>query len=50
MLHPWLGVPGMTGSNKDKGYQINHKRIERLYKLMGISVIGPKPNTSKRGK
>ena len=51
MLHPWLGVPRMTvWLQKDKGYQINLKRIERLYKLMGISAIGPKPNTSKRGK
>ena len=51
MLHPWLGVPRMTvWLQKDKGYQINHKRIERLYRLMGISAIGPKPNTSKPGK
>jgi len=51
MLHPWLGVPRMTvWLQKDKGYQINHKRIERLYRLMGISAIGPKPNTSKAGK
>lgn len=35
---------------KDKGYQVNPKRIERLYRLMGLSAIGPKPNTSKRGK
>ena len=51
MLYPWLGVPRMTTwLNMDKGYRINKKRIERLYKLMGISAIGPKPNTSKRGK
>lgn len=51
MKHPWMGVPKMTvWLQKDKGYQINHKRIERLYRLMGISAIVPKPNTSKRGK
>ena len=51
MLHPWLGVPRMTTwLRKDKGYQVNPKRIERLYRLMGLSAIGPKPNTSKRGK
>lgn len=51
MLHPWLGVPRMTAwLKKDKGYKINHKRIERLYRLMGIAAIGPKPNTSKKGK
>ena len=51
MKHPWMGVPKMTvWLQKDKGYQINHKRIERLYKLLDISAIVPKPNTSKRGK
>lgn len=51
MLHPWLGVPRMTTwLRKDKGYKINPKRIERLYRLMGISAVGPKPNTSQKGK
>jgi len=48
MLHPWLGVPRMTEwLNKDKGYSVNHKRIERLYRLMGLQAVGPKPNTSR---
>lgn len=51
LLHPWLGVPRMTTwLRKDKGYKVNPKRIERLYRLMGLSAIGPKPNTSKKGK
>lgn len=51
LLHPWLGVPRMTTwLREDKGFKVNHKRIERLYKLMGLSAIGPKPNTSKKGK
>ena len=51
MLHPWLGVRRMTvWLTKDMGFKINHKRIERLYRLMGISAIGPKPNTCKKGK
>lgn len=51
LLHPWLGVPRMTTwLRKDKNYQVNPKRIERLYRLMGLSAVGPKPNTSKRGK
>ncbi|WP_268224069.1 IS3 family transposase [Sinomicrobium oceani] len=51
LLHPWLGVPRMTTwLQKDMGYKINHKRIERLYRLMGLSAAGPKPNTSKKGK
>ena len=51
MLHPWLGVPRITTwLQKDKGYAINKKRIERLFRLMGLSATGPKPNTSKKGK
>ncbi|PIB29391.1 integrase [Maribacter sp. 4U21] len=51
MLHPWLGVPRITTwLQKDKGYAINKKRVERLFRLMGISATGPKPNTSKKGK
>jgi putative transposase len=51
MLHPWLGVPRMTQwLRKDMGYVVNHKRVERLYGLLGIQALGPKPNTSKPGK
>ncbi|RNA64892.1 transposase [Prosthecochloris sp. ZM_2] len=32
---------------RDKGYNINIKRVRRLYRLMGLEAIGPKPNTSK---
>jgi putative transposase len=37
----------MTEVLKDQGYEVNRKRIQRLYQLMGIQAIGPKPNTSK---
>ncbi len=51
MLHPWLGVPRMTAwLRKDMGHMVNPKRIERLYRLVGIQAVGPKPNTSKPGK
>lgn len=51
LLHPWLGVPRMTEwLREDKGIKVNHKRVERLFRLMGISAIGPKPNTSKANK
>lgn len=51
LLHPWLGVPRTaTWLREDKGYKVSPKRIERLYRLMGLSATGPKPNTSKKGK
>jgi putative transposase len=49
MKYPFLGVPRMTAwLRKDLGKMVNHKRIARLYRVMGIQAIGPKPNTSKR--
>lgn len=51
MLHPFLGVKRMTTwLNKDCGYKVNRKRIRRLYRLLGIQAIAPKPNTSKPSK
>jgi putative transposase len=51
MLRPYYGVPRMTKWLKlDKGFKINHKRIERLYRIMGLQALGPKPNTSRPGK
>jgi putative transposase len=48
---PFYGVPRMTTWLKeDKGYSINHKRIERLYKTMGLQTIFPKKNLSKRNQ
>ncbi|MBK8349148.1 MAG: transposase [Saprospiraceae bacterium] len=41
LLHPYKGVPRMyVWLTRDKGYQINIKRIERLYyDLMGLRAI-----------
>lgn len=51
LRHPWIGVPRMVKWLRlDMGHRVNHKRIERLYRLLGIQAVGPKPNTSKRGK
>lgn len=48
MKYPFMGVPSMTQwVNRDMGYKVNKKRIERLYKLMAISAIIPGPHTSK---
>lgn len=51
LLRPWYGARRLTTwLNKDKGYQVNIKRVRRLMKLLDISAIGPKPNTSKPAK
>lgn len=48
LKRPWYGTPRMTTwLREDMKIKVNHKRVERLYRLMGISAIGPKPNTSK---
>ena len=45
---PFYGVPRMTTWLKeDMRYDVNHKRIERLYKVMGLQTIFPKKNLSK---
>jgi putative transposase len=49
--YPFMGVPSMTQwLTKDMGYKINKKRVERLYRLMGIYGIVPGPHTSKGNK
>ncbi|BDC98291.1 IS3 family transposase [Persicobacter psychrovividus] len=46
--HPFRGVPSMTSFLiNDCGYPINKKRIERLYKVMGLRSLLPGPHTSK---
>ena len=44
---PFYGSPKMTLWLRERGYEINHKRVERLLSLMGLKAIYPKPNTSK---
>jgi len=50
--HPYKGFPQIfTWLRKDKGYQVNRKRVSRLfYDLMGLRAIQPGPHTSKRCK
>jgi len=43
---PFYGIPRMTAILRRKGYSINHKRVERLMRKMGIMAIYPKPKTS----
>ena len=44
---PFYGSPKMTIWLREQGYEINHKRVERLMQQLGLKAIYPKPNTSK---
>ena len=44
---PFYGVPKMTAWLKIQGHPVNHKRIRRLMRLMGLETIYPKPRLSK---
>lgn len=47
---PTLGVLGMQDELLDLGWTVNHKRIRRLLRKMGIEAIYPKRNLSRLGK
>ena len=47
MRHPEFGYPRMTGWLRDEGYEVNHKRVARLMRCMGLQAITPGPHTSK---
>lgn len=44
---PFYGSPRMTAWLCREGYEVNHKRIERLMRKMGIQGVCPKKNLSK---
>lgn len=48
MEKPFYGRNQHTQELKRKGYNINHKRIGRLLKEMGIKAMVPGPQTTKR--
>ncbi len=45
---PFYGYRRMTAVLQRAGYAVNHKRVERLMRLMGIAAIYPQPKTSIR--
>jgi putative transposase len=47
MRRPEYGYPRMTDWLKDQGYEVNHKRVARLMRRMGLQAITPGPHTSK---
>lgn len=44
--YPFYGILKMTTHLKREGVVINHKRTQRLMRLMGLEAIYPKPNLS----
>jgi putative transposase len=46
METPFYGIRRMTAWLNRKGYPVNHKRVARLMRLMGIEAIYPRPKLS----
>lgn len=47
---PFYGIPRMTEHLKAMGYNVNDKRIRRLYHLMDLRAIFPGPKTTLANK
>ncbi len=47
---PFYGWPKMTAYLRRAGYQINHKRVQRLMQKMGLQAIYPRPKGKKEAK
>lgn len=47
---PFYGYRRMTVWLRGAGYTVNHKRVLRLMKVLGLEAIYPKPNLSKPNK
>lgn len=45
--HPFYGTRRMCAYLRNLGYAINRKRVGRLYNLLGLEALYPKPNLSK---
>ncbi|NJP10256.1 MAG: transposase [Leptolyngbyaceae cyanobacterium RU_5_1] len=43
---PFYGIRRMTAWLKTQGEEVNHKRVARLMRKMGLEAIYPKPNLS----
>lgn len=48
--HPFYGTRKMTVYLRNLGYEVNRKRLQRYYGLLGLEAIHPKPNTSFSNK
>jgi len=48
--HPFYGTRRMKSYLQAQGYNVNRKRIQRLYGLMGLEAVYPKPRLSNATK
>lgn len=47
---PFYGIRRMTAWLQREGYTVNHKRVGRLLRLMGLEAIYPRPRLSMPGE
>ena len=48
LQRPFYGVPRMTDWLQRLGHVVNHKRVARLMRVMGLQAVVPGPHTSRR--
>ena len=48
--HPFYGYRKMTEYLRRLGFSVNHKRVRRLMRKLGLAAVYPKPNLSKPDK
>ena len=46
LARPFYGSPRMTGWLGELGHRVNHKRVARLMRVMGLQAVLPGPHTS----
>ncbi len=49
-ITPFYGYRRMSVHLQNLGFRVNHKRVRRLMRKLGLEAIYPKPNLSKPGK
>jgi putative transposase len=47
---PFYGVRRMTAILRRQGYKVNHKRVARLMRIMGVQALFPQKNLSQPAK
>lgn len=47
---PFYGIRRMTAWLRQQGYRVNHKRVGRLLRLLGLEAVYPQPHLSQPGE